>query len=137
MTDAILLGRTTMPLTDTTTTGQAISGASQLFHFFFTDLLYIAIRDSLEDELEQTLRDVCRCGARALFAFEERALEEEAAFMSRITEGEDGLSSEEIPSENFDMSVIQPEGEFAALLWEAPSMRFFWLRQKTSEGGRK
>ena len=62
--------------------------------------------------------------------FEERALEEEAAFMARIAEGDDGLSCEEIDSNNFDLSVIQPEGEFAALLWEPPSMRFFWLQQK-------
>jgi hypothetical protein len=124
---------------------------------FFTDLLYIAIRDSLEDELARTLRDVCcshqhdagpvsrekqnssgnnsclhstHVKMRAMFAFEERALEEEAAFMARIAEGDDGLSCEEIDSNNFDLSVIQPEGEFAALLWEPPSMRFFWLQQK-------
>lgn len=108
---------------------------------FFTDLLYIAIRDSLEDELLETLRYVC-CrdddgqpspgikSTRALFAFEERALDEEAAFMARIAEGNEGLCCEEIDSEHFDLSVIQPEGEFAALLWEPPSMRFFWLQQR-------
>ena len=104
---------------------------------FLTDLLYIAIRDSLEAQLEKTLRDICGPesygNVRVMFAFEERALEEEAAFMARITEGAGGLSCEEISPDMFDLSVIQPEGEFAAMLWEPPSMRFYWLESKIRE----
>ena len=50
----------------------------------FCDLLYIAIRDGLEPQLEDTVRRVCASGAHVLFAFEERALEEEEAFMARL-----------------------------------------------------
>ena len=100
----------------------------------FCDLLYIAIRDSLEEELEQTIRELCTNNTCTLyFAFEQRLGEEEDSFMARLQEpsvaGGGGLSVVQIANEHLNLARLGPvdDTSLEALLYIPPIIKLYTI----------
>jgi predicted nicotinamide N-methyase len=97
------------------------------------DLLYIAIRDSLERELEDTIREMCMSGCTIYFAFEQRLQEEEQSFIARLQEssngGSEGLVVTQISPDKLNTEKLSPtdESSVEALLWEPPNIKLYTI----------
>ena len=125
-----------------------------------SDVLYIALRDGLAPQLSRTLRALA-ARAPVFFAFEERLIAEETAFMLALREappdGGDGtggggggagggavdvgaISVEELPAsamrlEKSEALEREDGGEACSdLFWEPPPLRAFILRATAGFG---
>jgi hypothetical protein len=119
-----------------------------------SDVLYIALRDGLSRELSATLRWLVAGGAARgglLFAFEERLVDEEGAFMAALGEplppatgrcapgGAPPLRVAELPPPAGACALTQEEAargcgcaddegaQLGALFWQPPPVRLFLL----------
>ena len=93
------------------------------------DLLFIAIRDGLCDELRQCLVELCQNNNQVLFAFEERVVDQEQAFMESL---EQRLHVHRVPDEQVvtkDLSNAEGEND---MFYEAPSVRLYLLTNTTT-----
>ena len=87
-----------------------------------SDLLFIAIRDSIYDELRKTLVDICKANKKLLFCYEERILDKEQAFMADMTKY---LEVESVPEDQIDVSSDSND-----MFYEPPSIRMYILTLK-------
>lgn len=107
--------------------GQKLPAALENFDLVVAcDLLYIAIRDHLEEEFFGTLKQLCRASGAVLLAYEERVLEEERAFVQRLKDDE-ALHVTAVSEECLDYDLCKPSDSMGALMWEPPSILLFLL----------
>ncbi len=113
-----------------------------------SDIVYIALRDGRAKELSTTLRAltrVCRC---VLFAFEERLIREEEAFVEALASpGEDGeggavdvFEIKGAPTVLSKEEALQGVGghrdtEVGSMFWEPPPIRMVVLRALSATTG--
>ena len=92
-----------------------------------SDLLFISLRDNLEDSLLSTLCGICTAGTVCLFAYEEREIEREARFMARLAVSctERGGKLIQLSEGNFDFSVCKSHGDLSDLFYTPPPVLFY------------
>ena len=96
-----------------------------------SDLLYIALRDNLKQELETTIRDLCESGSVLYFAFEQRLWEEEEEFMKMLGEANGERKSlvvNKIPACDINLARLQPVDGVEMLMWEDPPIKMYIIR---------
>ena len=96
-----------------------------------SDLLYIALRDNLKQELERTIRDLCENGSVLYFAFEQRLWEEEEKFMKMLGEANGerrSLVVDKIPACDINLARLQPVDGVEMLMWEDPPIKMYIIR---------
>jgi Lysine methyltransferase len=87
-----------------------------------SDLLFIAIRDCIYDQLRKTLIDICAANKMLLFCYEERILDKEQAFMRDL---EHHLQVHSVPEEQIDVGSDSTD-----MFYEPPSIRMYILTAK-------
>jgi predicted nicotinamide N-methyase len=87
-----------------------------------SDLLFIAIRDSIYDQLRKTILDICAANNKLLFCYEERILDKEQAFMKSL---EEDLQVCSIPEDQIDVGSDSTD-----IFYEPPSIRMYILTSK-------
>ena len=87
-----------------------------------SDLLFIAIRDCIYDQLRKTLIDICATNKMLLFCYEERILDKEQAFMRDL---EHHLQVHSVPEEQIDVGSDSTD-----MFYEPPSIRMYILTAK-------
>ncbi|KAI2512878.1 lysine methyltransferase [Fragilaria crotonensis] len=87
-----------------------------------SDLLFIAIRDSIYDQLRKTILDICAANKKLLFCYEERILDKEQAFMKSL---ENDLQVYSIPEDQIDVG-----SDSIDIFYEPPSIRMYILTCK-------
>jgi predicted nicotinamide N-methyase len=95
------------------------------------DLLFIAIRDGLLEELASTLKQLVSKKTSVLFCFEERIPRKENRFMEDIATC---LRVHAIPKAEIDLSVCQDDDDESGLglFYEPPGIHMFLLQEKTT-----
>eukprot|EP00545_Synedropsis_sp_CCMP1620_P007835 CAMPEP_0119011546 /NCGR_PEP_ID=MMETSP1176-20130426/5750_1 /TAXON_ID=265551 /ORGANISM="Synedropsis recta cf, Strain CCMP1620" /LENGTH=227 /DNA_ID=CAMNT_0006964393 /DNA_START=51 /DNA_END=734 /DNA_ORIENTATION=- len=86
------------------------------------DLLFIAIRDSIYEQLHKALVDICKGNKKLLFAYEERIVNKEQAFMANIAKE---LKVEAVPDDHIE---VTNDGD--DMFYEPPSIRMYFLTMK-------
>lgn len=144
---SMLLNNNFVEGSSSTTTTNITSSAS--FPWFdlcvISDVLYIALRDGLAPQLRTTLRALVGGGScrAVLFAFEERLIREEEAFMSALS-GYDKIDGYTVDILELDSQYCRLEKEEALsnvggliaqetlaadLFWEPPPVRMFLFKR--------
>lgn len=91
------------------------------------DLLFIAVRDGLEERLRTTLVELCRRNDRVVFAFEERLVTRERAFVETMRKI---LDATEIERREFE-TTRDDDGDLARdMFHEPPPVRMYELRRR-------
>jgi predicted nicotinamide N-methyase len=86
------------------------------------DLLFIAVRDSIYDLLHKSLVDICQANERLLFAYEERIVNKEQAFMTNL--------AKELNVEAIADAHIEVTNDGDDMFYEPPSVRMYFLTKK-------
>ena len=86
-----------------------------------SDLLFIAIRDNIYDQLRRTLVEICSANKTMLFGYEERIIDKERAFMASL-EHDCALVVEAVPEGQIDVGIDSVD-----IFFEAPSIRMYIL----------
>jgi predicted nicotinamide N-methyase len=86
------------------------------------DLLFIAVRDSIYELLHKSLVDICHANEKLLFAYEERIVNKEQAFMVNLAKE---LNVEAIPHAHIE---VTNDGD--DMFYEPPSIRMYLLTRK-------
>jgi predicted nicotinamide N-methyase len=95
------------------------------------DLLFIAVRDGLLEELASTLKQLVSKKTSVLFCFEERISRKEKKFMEDIATC---LRVQVIPKAEMDLSVCQDADDESGLglFYEPPEIHMYLLQEKAT-----